>query len=202
MTEIYLIRHGETAWNIDHRFQGKTNIQLTSKGIAEAGLLGNRLADTPFEVIYTSPLDRAKQTAEIIADYQKTPVSILNPFCEVSFGKWEGYTFEEIREFTPWLDQWYKDPGAYTIPEGDDLVAEVANLEREMIALAKKHEGQKIAIVAHAGILRLALLCSLKLPLTYYWRFVLSNTSFTVIQYAENVFNLAVLNDYSHLSNR
>ncbi|AMP20534.1 hypothetical protein AZF37_04535 [endosymbiont 'TC1' of Trimyema compressum] len=78
-------------------------------------------------------------------------------------------------------------------------------IKKDLANLGEVHNGERIAIIAHAGILRLALLCSLGLPLSYYWRFVLSNTSFTVLQYRENVFNLAVLavlNDYSHLSNR
>ena len=202
MTEIYLIRHGQTLWNLDHRFQGKTNTPLTAQGRLEAEELANRLERIPFETVFSSPLDRAKETAQIIAKAQNTPFSVKDTFCEISFGEWEGYTYNEIKTFTPWIDEWFLDPSSHKIPQGDDLTVEMARLRNVLVDLGHQYQNKRIAIVAHAGILRLALLCSLGLPLSYYCRFVLSNTSFTVLQYDENVFKLAVLNDYSHLSNR
>ncbi|WP_425425462.1 histidine phosphatase family protein [endosymbiont 'TC1' of Trimyema compressum] len=86
-------------------FRGKRNIQLTDQGRLEAEMLAKRLSKVPFEIIYSSPLDRAKETAQIISEKQKSRVSIQNDFCEISFGDWEGYTFEEIRNITPWIDE-------------------------------------------------------------------------------------------------
>lgn len=202
MSYIYLIRHGETTWNLEERFQGTTNTELTKNGQAQGKLLAKSLNKNPFNRIYTSPLDRAKFTAELIAREQKTHIEVDMDFKEVSFGDWEGMTTREIRDSYPWMDKWFKDPGQFPIPNGDDLNAEKDRLKKRLIKIATENEGGSTAIVSHAGIIRLSLLGALDLPLSYYWRFVFGNTSISILEYYKGIFLLKSLNDTSHLLNK
>jgi len=202
MSYIYLIRHGETEWNLQERFQGTTNTELTHKGIEQGRQLAKSLRKTRFENIYTSPLDRARITAELIGDEQRKAIEPDMDFMEVSFGEWEGLTTKEIKEAYPWMDKWFSNPGKFQIPEGDDLELEKERLRKRMFAIAEESAGGATAIVSHAGVIRLSLLGALDLPLSYYWRFVFGNTSISILEYHKGIFLLKSLNDTSHLLNK
>lgn len=200
MSYIYLIRHGETTWNLEERFQGTTDTELTPKGYEQGAHLADRLKQTPFNNIFTSPLQRARITASLIAASQEAQAQEDEDFREISFGKWEGMTTGEIQAAYPWMDQWFHDPGAFQIPDGAILEDEKARLKRRLIDIAEG--GGNTAIVSHAGVIRLSLLSALDLPLSYYWRFVFGNTSISILEYHRGVFLLRCLNDTSHLSGK
>ncbi|WP_156289900.1 histidine phosphatase family protein [Oceanobacillus salinisoli] len=98
MTSICFIRHGETDWNAVGRLQGRTDIPLNNKGRKQAKQCGAYLHKQKFDVVITSPLKRAKETAEIINDYLQLPLIEMNEFIERSFGDAEGMTYEERLE--------------------------------------------------------------------------------------------------------
>ena len=200
MSYIYLIRHGETTWNLEERFQGTTDTELTPKGYEQGAHLADRLKQTPFNNIFTSPLQRARITASLIAASQEAQAQEDEDFREISFGKWEGMTTGEIQAAYPWMDQWFHDPCAFLIPDGAILEDEKARLKRRLIDIAEG--GGNTAIVSHAGVIRLSLLSALDLPLSYYWRFVFGNTSISILEYHRGVFLLRCLNDTSHLSGK
>ncbi len=202
MSFIYLIRHGETNWNLEKRFQGTTNTELTYEGLKQGKLLANNLEKTDFKNIYTSPLNRAKITAGFLGDKTKCEVIEDLDFKEISFGDWEGLTTTEIKEKYPLMDKWFSDPSLYKIPNSDDLEAEKNRLKKRLIEIATNAEGHNTAIVSHAGIIRLSLLAALDLPLSYYWRFVLDNTSISILEYYNGIFHLKTLNNTSHLLNK
>ncbi|KAF0091398.1 MAG: putative phosphoglycerate mutase [Fusobacteria bacterium] len=199
MSYIYLIRHGQTSWNLEERFQGTTNTELTEVGINQGKLLAKSLSKTKFENIYSSPLKRAKITADFIGSEVNCEVIEDLDFKEISFGDWEGLSTKEIREKYPWMDKWFDDTGLFQIPNGDVFEDEKNRLKERLIKIAKESNGQNTAIVSHAGIIRLSLLAALDLPLSYYWRFVLGNTSINILEYHNGMFFLKSLNDTSHL---
>lgn len=199
MSYIYLIRHGETSWNLEERFQGTTNTELTNVGIKQGKLLAKSLADTKFENIYSSPLERARITAEFIGKETNCKIIEDIDFKEISFGDWEGLTTKEIRAKYSWMDKWFNNPGLYQIPNGDVFEVEKTRLKERLIRIAKESNGQNTAIVSHAGIIRLSLLAALDLPLSYYWRFVFGNTSISILEYYNGIFLLKSLNNTSHL---
>lgn len=96
MVNIYLTRHGETQWNRENRLQGSKDSLLTDKGIKNAVLLGNRLSDIDFNAIYSSPIERALQTAKYIKLNKEVPIYTVEDLKEIHFGNWEGKTKEEI----------------------------------------------------------------------------------------------------------
>ena len=202
MSTIYLIRHGETNWNLEERFQGITNTELTENGIEQGQKLANRLKETEIENIYTSPLDRARITAEFIGDKTNNAVIISDDFKEVCFGDWEGLTTSEIFNKYKWSKDWFINPTQYQIPNADNLDEEKNRLKEKLIEIAESNKSKKPnIIVSHAGIIRLSILGAMDLPLSYYWRLMFGNTSLNILEYNEGRFLLKCLNDTSHLLN-
>lgn len=199
MSYIYLIRHGETKWNLEERFQGTTNTELTEKGKEQGRLLAKGLEQTSFRKLYTSPLDRARTTAGFIGEHSGCEVEPDEDFREISFGDWEGLTTKEIRDRYTWMDNWFIDPGLYQIPGGCDMREEKERLRARLVKIAEDSKGGTTGIVSHAGVIRLSLLGALDLPLSYYWRFVFGNTSISILEYHRGIFLLKCLNDTSHL---
>ena len=104
-TTVILIRHGETDWNVLHRFQGLTDIPLNDTGRQQAGFAKNGLGDMEIDAIYTSPLQRAVETAEIIRGDREIPIYPTEGLREMGIGEWEGLLVSEIDEKYPgWYD--------------------------------------------------------------------------------------------------
>ena len=127
MRRLCLVRHGQTDWNSEERFQGQRDVPLNQKGRLEAHSLAQRLIDISFSAIYTSDLKRAKETAEIIAERLHLPITIEPRLREINQGKWEGKSFEVIRN--RYAEQWNQrtiDPVNFR-PPGGESIAEVAD---------------------------------------------------------------------------
>lgn len=200
MSTIYLIRHGETKWNLEERFQGITNTELTEKGMQQGKQLAERFKNKKISNIYASPLDRAKITAGYIGEMVNKDVILTDDFKEISFGDWEGLTNTEIENKYSWAKEWFINPGNHQIPNGDDMEFEKKRLKEKLkeIALSNPHTFPNL-IVSHAGIIRLAILGAMDLPLSYYWRLTFGNTCVNVLNYEDGRFVLKCLNDTSHL---
>lgn len=198
MNKIYLIRHGETTWNKEKKFQGCTNTPLTDLGVAQGEKLARRLENVKFTALYTSPLKRAAKTADLISLKQEVTATEDERFKEIFFGDFEGKTFRALGEEYPWFQEWTKDPSMHKIPNGDNLQEVLIKTEQVFKDMCEKIEGGEIGIVTHAGFIRLVVLALMGLPLAYYWRFSLNNTSITVFTYKNGKFNLETLNDFAH----
>ena len=153
-TRIIAIRHGETAWNVATRIQGQLDIGLNALGRWQAGQLAKALVDEHFQAIYSSDLLRAWDTAISVGDAVKMPVQTVNALRERGFGVFEGKTFEQIGEL--WPDQalqWRKREPGFAPEGGESLIQLRERVTRTMHALAAKHPGQQIVVVAHGGVL-------------------------------------------------
>lgn len=118
--KIYLIRHGETDWNLEQRLQDATDIPLNENGLELARETAKGLQDVPFDVVYTSPLTRARQTAEIIRGHRNIPLIEEPRLKEICFGVYEGYCCSP-QNFTvpdPAFMNFFVDPGNYVPPPG------------------------------------------------------------------------------------
>jgi probable phosphoglycerate mutase len=162
-TTILLVRHGETEWNAEGRIQGQTNSSLNDRGREQAQALAEQLADEQIDAVYASDLDRARETAEILALRLDLPVVLDPALRERNFGSWEGRTVAELEE------QW---PGAWTRwrdgndPEGDveDHLALAERIRGAISRLASAHPGDTILVVAHGGALRVLLMDAAGVP--------------------------------------
>jgi broad specificity phosphatase PhoE len=201
MTRLILIRHGETEWNETKRFQGISDIPLSSKGAAQALSLARSLASEPLAAIYTSPLSRARQTAECLARYHSCPLRVVEDFKELNQGQLEGLTGEDLRrDFPGFISKWMEDPGETVLPGGESL----GDLQRRAWEaaenLVRRHPEETVAVVAHSFVI-LAVLCrALELPLKAFRRFRQDPTGKNILEFSERGAALRCLNDTCHLS--
>jgi len=152
-TTALLIRHGQTDWNVERRWQGHYDAPLNAAGREQACRLARRLAGWPIEAIYSSDLRRAAETAQILGDaVGLTPV--LDPaWRELHVGAFEGHTREEIRERFP--EAWAQmSQGFIQAPQGESLSELGRRVAPRFEQLLAEHEAQMFAIVSHGATLR------------------------------------------------
>ena len=146
MTELYLVRHGETDWNAARRIQGRTDIPLNDAGRAQARQAAELLARRRWDAVYSSPLSRAHETASIIAERLGIDeVTGVAELVERDYGDAEGMSFEQIEALYP---EGVRAPGQETRAE----VA--ARVVPALLALAERHPGERILVVSHGGAIR------------------------------------------------
>ena len=200
-TLLFLIRHGETQWNLDHRVQGHEDVLLTERGREQARRLALWLAGEPIQAFYSSDLRRAWETAEILAA-GSAPVWKEPRVREASFGLFQGLTTAEIEarypeEFRAWRRDAvrHRPPGGETL---EDLRKRCMTALREHLP---KHPGQAVALVAHGGPVRVMVCGLLDLPLEVYPKLRVENTAVTRILFGDRGTILAGFNEVAHLKN-
>jgi alpha-ribazole phosphatase/probable phosphoglycerate mutase len=149
-TRILLVRHGETDWNSERRWQGHTDTTLNERGREQARALAAELAGEHVDAVYSSDLVRAHETARIVADPRGLDVTALPDLREKNFGTWEGLTDDEIL---------IRFPEAQRGPWGDgETTEEVAGrVVAALLRIAQSHPGGQVLVVSHGGPLRAAL---------------------------------------------
>jgi 2,3-bisphosphoglycerate-dependent phosphoglycerate mutase len=154
-TAIYLIRHGETDWNVRGLMQGQTDIVLNNKGLTQAKHAGLILQDKNIAAIYSSPLTRAYQTAKSIALHHKVDITLIDEFKECAFGIFEGITWEEVGAH-PQFDARSKKryPLTYSVPEGESIQDVYDRVIPTLTRIAGYHKNQNIAVVSHGLVMR------------------------------------------------
>lgn len=159
------MRHGETDWNRDHRFQGHADIPLNAAGLDQVRELAERLAEESFSIVYTSPLRRARESAELLATRAGLEVRPSDALKEVDVGAWSGLTVDEVEGrfpdgFARWVE-WrcagWSDGETY-----EQLGRRVVAGLRE---IAGKHGGEQVLAVTHGGPIRVAAAAALRVPL-------------------------------------
>ncbi|WP_341835900.1 histidine phosphatase family protein [Chitinophaga pollutisoli] len=195
MLNVYLLRHGQTAWNADNnRYCGRTDIALTAKGIAQAEAVRQQLKGITFDGVYSSPLERAFMTANIASGaYVKKDERLI----EADFGTWEQKTKEEfIAEAPEHWHHWMEDPYSFraggTGESGREIVERVDSFFTD---IHRKHPAGNILVAAHNGVNRLFLAYKLGMPLRNYRMLVQENASVTMFTLdADGAFTLQHLN--------
>jgi probable phosphoglycerate mutase len=167
MTELIVIRHGETDWNRQHRFQGQIDVPLNAIGLEQADRLGRRLADEPVDVLVCSDLQRARSTAEPLWRVRGLQPVIEPLWREQGFGVLEGLDVGTIqqRHADLWA-QWTRHDADYALPGGGESnQAFHARVMRAMQALLAAHAGRRVAVVTHGGVLDMLWRTANALPL-------------------------------------
>jgi len=201
-TRIIAVRHGETAWNVDTRIQGHLDIPLNETGQWQAQQLAQALAGEPIDAIYASDLQRAYATAQAVADTTGAPITPETGLRERSFGHFQGRTFAEIEAELPEdARRWRKRDPDYVPEGGESLVMLRERIERTVFALAEKHPGEQVLMVAHGGVLdvlyRLATRQEIQAPRT--WQ--LSNAAINRLLWTPDGLTLVGWADTQHLDN-
>ncbi len=208
MTEILLIRHGETAWNAVRKLQGHLDIPLNAEGRRQAKALAVGLQQEKLAAIISSDLQRAIQTAGEIARLQGLPTRIDADLRERCFGDFEGKLYSELPEIYPeaYAHWRLRDPDFHFPPKADDS-KNVGESIREfqqrtincIVHYAEQFAGQKIAIVAHGGVLECAYRAAMNLPLNAERTITIFNASINRFAYQNRQLKLADWGDVRHL---
>lgn len=149
-TRLFLIRHGETGWNLEGRYQGQADPPLNEEGLRQARSLARRLRRRGLEVLYTSPLLRAKTTADIVSGVLHLPVRVDARLMEINLGQWQGRLATDIAREEPELfRQWHMEPWAVLPPEGESLAQVRERVYAAADEILTRHRGQCVGIVSH-----------------------------------------------------
>ena len=201
MTEIIIIRHGETEWNKIGRFQGHSDVPLSAEGRAQAAMLGENLAVDHVDMIYASDLTRAMETAAPLAQRFGLEVISDPQLRELNFGAWEGRNFNDVNAENPnAMKNFYTDPEQADIPESEpfpEFQRRIAGRVREIVA---QERGKRIVIVSHGASIRILLADLLSMPIRSIWHLSQLNTAVNKIRFEDDGFAVVTLmNDTSHL---
>ncbi|MGI6036048.1 MAG: alpha-ribazole phosphatase [Limnochordia bacterium] len=198
-TRLYLIRHGETDFNREGRYQGRLDVELSTLGKEQAQALAHRLEKTPFTAIYASNLKRAQATAQIIAAHHELPVQVEPDLRERDFGSWEGFTFAEIEErFPEEAKQWLEDPLRTRIPGAEDFAHLQMRVTRALERIHASHRGEEAAIITHGGCILAFLAHVLELGDDAILRIRVDNACLSIVDYYGQTPVLSLLNDTCH----
>lgn len=157
-TVIYLVRHGNVVGAETRRFIGHLDVPLSPGGEAEARALARRLAGVKLAAVYSSDLARTRRTAEILAAPHGLDPVALPALREFSMGRWEGLTADAIRALDPAaFEAWMADVGRFQFPGGESLPDVVSRAWPAFEAIAERHAGERVVVVAHGGPNRVVL---------------------------------------------
>ena len=200
-TEIILIRHGETEWNLTGRWQGHADSALSARGVAQAEALGERMKSEAVDHVYVSDLKRALHTSQLVglpSKWQPRPMPALR---ERDLGVLEGLTTDEMRQKQPDAFRSFMQEGPdYQPPGGESFQQFFNRCSLAMETLASKHPGQKIAAVTHGGVLGAVFRKVLKISLETERNFLLLNCSINRIKMTQSGWQLISWGDICHLS--
>lgn len=150
MTRLVLIRHGETDWNVTGRYQGQADPPLNDRGLEQAHQLSEKLAPLNMDILYTSPLKRAAQTAQIVAADLNIPLHTEPRLMEIHQGDWQTRLRSEIQSLYPELfRRWETEPWQVTPPGGEHLSHVQERVDAALDEIITRHAGKTIGIVAH-----------------------------------------------------
>lgn len=181
-TDIYLLRHGATAANLEDRFAGRSDEPLHAQGLAQITAVAAALKGQHLTTIIAGPLQRTRQSAALLGSLTGTPVQVEEVFNEINIPHWDGLTKDEIRarfgaEYPTWLAQ----PAAFQLPGCETLAAVqergVAGLERLMAS----HGGQRLVVISHLIVLRCLALHYLGQPLADFRKIAIANGALTLL---------------------
>ena len=164
-TWIYLVRHGQTVWNEEGRLCGSSDVPLSDEGLAQARKLAARLKDIGITAIYSSPLLRARQTAEAIAAHHRVEVKIEPDLREIDYGDWEGLKVADVLEQFPELEKLRREePMKFAAPNGEPMRQFAERVISAIQRVVASHADETVCVVAHQTVNRFILCWILQSP--------------------------------------
>jgi probable phosphoglycerate mutase len=199
-TTMLLLRHGETELSIDKRFSGRGDVALTERGLAQARSAAKRLTSYDVAAVVSSPLRRARQTADEVADVLGLKVEEEPAFVETDFGEWEGLTFGEVRRQWPeQMRQWLASPDVAPVG-GESFTATFERVRRGRDALIAAHPNETVVVVSHVTPIKTLLRQALDAPAHSLYRIYLDLASLSVTDWwSDGPAVVRLLNDTGHL---
>ena len=197
---FYIVRHGQTNWNILGKTQGHGNSDLTAKGIEQATELAESIVNYPIDYIYSSDLGRAVQTAQILGDKLNIKVKETEALREMGFGEWEGLLIDEIKtNYANVYTTWRNEPHLAQIPGGETLHLIKDRVDSFIQSLNEKYDNKHILLVTHSVTVRVMLLAFLNSGMENIYRIKQDNTALNIVEYRDYGPVVIKMNDTSHI---
>ena len=199
--KIYLVRHGETQWNSEGRFQGQIDIPLNDIGISQALATARASLRLGLTALYSSPLKRTIQVAQHISSITGIPINLDPGLMELNLGSLEGITGNDMRRNWPEVwNQWRLDPSLVSMPKGESLINLSDRSWKSFENIQQTHtDDAQIAIVSHNFAIRCICAKILKMPLSNFHSMTLSLSSITTVELFRNSWRILRYNSVSHL---
>lgn len=199
---FYIVRHGQTNWNILGKTQGHGNSDLTEKGKEQARELSEAMVNYPIDLIFSSDLGRAVQTAEIVGEKIGVKVEKTQALREMGFGVWEGLLIEEIKkDHAKTYDTWRNEPHLVDIPGGENLHIIKERVDNFIEEINKKYDNKHILLVSHSVTVRVMLLSFLNSGMENIYRIKQDNTALNIVEFRSYGPVIQKMNDTSHIKN-
>lgn len=199
-TQVFLVRHGETEWNLVGKMQGHSDSPLTAVGIAQADALADGMKNQKFSALYSSDLVRAYETARRIATKNHLTIITDNRLRERNLGIFQGLDKQGIAvQFPDEYQQYITDGANYVVPNGESGQQFFDRCVICLTELAQKHPGERILVVTHGGVLANLFKSTVGLSVASPRRFAVLNTSINVFAYHNGMWTLERWGDLSHL---
>jgi broad specificity phosphatase PhoE len=193
VTIFYLLRHGEPS--VFGRINGRLpGVGLSEKGRGEIAAVAERLAAEKIDAIYASPLQRTRETAEILADRLALPVLYREDVIELDFGEWTGLTADQIRKDERW-HMWSNCRSIATIPGGESWRKVQDRVVHALFDLERLHPEESVVVVSHGDVIRAGLLFALGMPLDFGSRLEIGMASLSAIRLDSSGIRVLALND-------
>ncbi len=198
MTVFHLLRHGE------HGLLGRVlagrmpGVGLTERGRAEIAAVAERLAGEPIAAIYSSPLQRTRESAEIVAARLQLPIEFRDDVIELDFGEWTGATFDSIRADPRW-EAWRTQRSIARLPGGESMRQVQRRAVDALLDINQRHPHQTVVVVSHGDVIRSALLFALGMPLDSYNSIEISQGGVSTLRIDAGGIRVLTLNERSRL---
>ncbi|MSQ58908.1 MAG: histidine phosphatase family protein [Betaproteobacteria bacterium] len=200
-TEFIVVRHGETAWNAEGRIQGHLDSPLNEEGLAQAILVGERLRREAFDAFYCSDLGRTRQTAQPLADHSGKRPTLRAELRERHLGIFQGLTGAECeRRYPEDYRRFHSRDPDHEVPRGESIRQMVKRVSDFFTGLSIRHEGQRIVVITHGGILDALHRFVRGIPLDKPRDFPVFNASINRVACASGVWSELQWGDISHLT--
>ena len=197
---LFTVRHGATDYSRERRFAGVRDVPLTTEGRLQAEAVAQTLSGAAVAAVYTSPLERARASAELIAKPHRLEPLVEADFREMAFGDWEGLRRQELpARFPDGADTWRLTPHRAAPPGGETVPAVAARVARALEELVAVHDGQAVILVSHAIVVRLIVLAALGLGPDRLWSVDASPAGITEIEYHDGRATVHRMNTLAHL---
>lgn len=201
MTKIIIVRHGQTRWNVEQRFRGTQDVPLDETGISQAKALSGRLESVPIVAVYSSPLQRAFKTAEIISAPHHLEPIVSGGLANIDYGELEGRLISEIAvEFPEFYHSMLETPHLVRFPGGDTLDELTNRAMSGLHEIISQHQGQTIVAVSHQVVTRVLICAILGLDNSHHWDISQGTCCMNIVRFKRERFILDCLNDTCHLS--
>jgi alpha-ribazole phosphatase len=195
-TTVWLIRHAATE-SMDGRCYGWHDVPLSQTGVDQAENLAQQLARSQLDAMYASPLRRALETARILAKPHDASVETIQGLAEIHFGDFEGLSYDEIQKRFPEIyQQWMHQPTAVRFPNGEDFQRFQRRALATLHSIVARHAGKSIAVVTHAGVVRILLADALGIPDSHIFRLAQDYAAVNRIDYDDYGATVKFVNGY------